>query len=47
MVNLDNNSLGADAMGQDKKPFIHAIDPETGIGIIIKTAGFAVANSYI
>lgn len=47
MVDLDNNSLGADAMGQDKKPFIHAIDPETGIGIIIKTAGFAVANSYI
>ena len=47
MVSLDNNSLGADAMGQDKKPFIHAIDPETGIGIIIKTAGFAVANSYI
>ena len=47
MVDLDNNSLGADAMGQDKKSFLHAIDPKTGIAIIIKTAGFAVANSYI
>jgi hypothetical protein len=34
-------------MGQDKKPFLHAIDPETGIGIIIKTAGFAITNQRI
>lgn len=47
MVDLDNNSLGADAMGQDKKPFIHAIDPRTGCAIIVKTAGFAVTNSRI
>ena len=47
MVDLDNNSLGADAMGEDKKPFIHAIDPRTGCAIIVKTAGFAVTNSRI
>jgi len=47
MVELDNNSLGADAMGQDKKPFLHMIDPVTGCAIIIKTAGFAITNSHI
>jgi hypothetical protein len=47
MVDLDNNSLGADAMGQTKKPFIHAIDPKTGCAIIVKTAGFAVTNDLI
>ena len=47
MVDLDNNSLGADAMGEDKKPFIHFIDPKTGIGGIVKTAGFAISNNYI
>lgn len=47
MVDLDNNSLGADAMGQDKKPFLHAIDFRTGCVIIIKDAGFAITNTRI
>ena len=37
---LDNNSLGADAMGVDKKPFGHYQGVESGIGFIWKTAGF-------
>ena len=44
---LDNNSLGADAMGTDKKPFTHAFDSQTGIGLIIKTAGFILNNQRI
>lgn len=44
---LDNNSLGADAMGLDKKPFAHALDAQTGIGLIIKTAGFVINNQRI
>jgi hypothetical protein len=44
---LDNNSLGADAMGLDKKPFTHAFDSQTGIGLIIKTAGFILNNQRI
>ena len=47
MMFLDNNSLGADAMGQDKKPFIHALNPKNGIGFIGKMAGFIVTNDRI
>ncbi len=47
MNQLSNNSLGADAMGQDKKPFIHFMDVTTGIGGIVKTAGFVVTNDHI
>lgn len=47
MMFLDNNSLGADAMGQDKKPFIHALNPKNGIGFIGKMAGFIVTNDHI
>lgn len=34
-------------MGQDKKPFIHFMDVTTGIGGIVKTAGFVVTNDHI
>jgi hypothetical protein len=44
---LDNNSLGADAMGTTMKPFTHALDSQTGIGLIIKTAGFLINNQSI
>ena len=44
---LDNNSLGADAMGADKKPFVHFMDANTGIAIIVKTAGFVSTNERI
>ena len=36
---LDNNSLGGDAMGVDKKPFAHHMGDKSGIGFILKTAG--------
>jgi hypothetical protein len=44
---LDNNSLGADAMGVDKKPFGHYQGVESGIGFIWKTAGFPLTNARI
>lgn len=44
---LDNNSLGADAMGTTKKPFCHAYDSQTGTAVIIKTAGYVVNNQSI
>ena len=44
---LDNNSLGADAMGTTMKPFTHALDSQTGIGLIVKTAGFLINNQSI
>lgn len=44
---LDNNSLGADAMGIDKKPFAHHMGENSGIGFILKTAGFALTNDRI
>ena len=47
MIPLDNNSLGADAMGNTMKPFTHSLDSQTGIGLIIKTAGFPITNQSI
>lgn len=44
---LDNNSLGGDAMGVDKKPFAHHLGEKSGIGFILKTAGFALTNDRI
>ena len=44
---LDNNSLGGDAMGVDKKPFAHYQGIKSGIGFILKTAGFAHTNDRI
>ena len=44
---LDNNSLGGDAMGIDKKPFAHYQGTKSGIGFILKTAGFAHTNDRI
>jgi len=44
---LDNNSLGGDAMGVDKKPFAHHMGDKSGIGFILKTAGFALTNDRI
>lgn len=44
---LDNNSLGGDAMGVDKKPFAHYQGVKSGIGFILKTAGFAHTNDRI
>lgn len=44
---LDNNSLGGDAMGVDKKPFAHYQGTKSGIGFILKTAGFAHTNDRI
>ena len=44
---LDNNSLGGDAMGTDKKPFAHYQGVKSGIGFILKTAGFAHTNDRI
>lgn len=44
---LDNNSLGGDAMGTDKKPFAHHMGDKSGIGFILKTAGFALTNDRI
>lgn len=47
MQYLDNNSLGGDAMGVDKKPFAHQMGQKSGIGFILKTAGFALTNDRI
>ena len=44
---LDNNSLGGDAMGVDKKPFAHYQGTKSGIGFILKTAGFSHTNDRI
>lgn len=44
---LDNNSLGGDAMGVDKKPFAHYMGEKSGIGFILKTAGFPLTNDRI
>ena len=44
---LDNNSLGGDSMGVDKKPFAHHMGDKSGIGFILKTAGFALTNDRI
>jgi hypothetical protein len=44
---LENKSLGGSFAGSTKKQFIHSYKPETGSGIIIKTAGFPVTNARI
>ena len=44
---LDNNSLGGDAMGVTKKPFCHYLGTKSGIGFILKTAGFPLTNDLI
>lgn len=44
---LENNSLGGSSAGTDKKQFVHGYKENTGNGIIIKTAGFAITNSRI
>ena len=44
---LENNSLGGDHAGVDKKQFIHDYNEKTGTGVIVKTAGFAVTNERI
>lgn len=45
VVYLENNSLGADAVGITKKPFIHYYNTATSTGGIIKTAGFGLTNN--
>lgn len=47
MCYLDNNSLGADAMGTDKKPFAAHQGVASGIGEIWKTAVFAITNQRL
>ena len=44
---LENNSLGANAAGATKKPFVHSYKPKSGTGIIIKTAEFPITNAKI
>lgn len=44
---LENNSLGGNRAGTDKKQFVHFKNERTGIGGIIKTAGFAITNDRI
>lgn len=46
MVYLENNSLGGQAAGTIKKPFIHAYDERTGTAKQIKTAGFGLTNFH-
>lgn len=46
MVYLENNSLGGQAAGVIKKPFIHAYDERTGTAKQIKTAGFGLTNFH-
>lgn len=46
IVLLENNSL-EDAVGVDKKPFVHFYNPATASGGIIKTASFGLTNDRI
>lgn len=41
---LENRSLKGDHAGIDKKQFIHDYKANSGTGIIVKTAGFALTN---
>lgn len=41
---LENNSLGSNRAGIDKKQFIHDYKANSGSGIIVKTAGFPITN---
>jgi hypothetical protein len=45
--NLENLSLGSDAVGVDKKQFFHQHNGTTGTGYIGKCAGFSVTNLRI
>lgn len=47
VIEWENNSLGGNRAGIDKKPFIHYYDIQTGTGGIIKTAGFGVTNNRV
>ena len=47
MVYLENNSLGTDAAGFIKKPFIHYYIEKLGIAGIIKTASFGITNDHM
>lgn len=40
----ENNSLGSNKAGIDKKQFIHDYKANSGSGIIVKTAGFPITN---
>lgn len=40
----ENNSLGSNRAGIDKKQFIHDYKANSGSGIIVKTAGFPITN---
>lgn len=44
---LENNSLGENAVGQDKKQFGSYVNPKSGSGFILKTAGFAITNDLM
>lgn len=44
---LENNSLGGNAVGTDKKQFCSSVDKRTGSGFILKTAGFSLTNARI
>ena len=46
IVLLENNSLD-DAVGIDKKPFVHFYNVATASGGIIKTASFGLTNDRI
>lgn len=47
IVYLENNSLGENKAGFDKKQFVHFKNGPTASGGIIKTAGFGVTNDRI
>lgn len=47
VVIWENNSLGDNKAGTDKKQFIHYYDEQTGTGGIVKTAGFGLTNDRI
>jgi hypothetical protein len=43
----ENNSLGSNRAGIDKKQFIHDYKANSGSGIIVKTAGFPITNARL
>lgn len=46
-ANLQNNSLGDQAVGEEIKPISHSQNFKTGSGVIVKTAGFIALNTKI
>lgn len=44
---LENNSLGGNRAGTDKKQFASYVNKRTGEGLILKTAGFVLTNARI